>query len=141
MSWRPDPITAYRYVAAQHALGEPIVVRWKAAAIAYFAPGDRTDLRTLEIKEWMLERYTRPGDGGRIVVVSCSSWDLVGGRPSHQRRPKRTRLVSHRRSDARSFPDSRWRAHLPLSCTHHLESDSAQEVRMVGSAGRGFRKE
>jgi hypothetical protein len=46
---RPDPTPAYRFVAAHHAPGEPILVSWPPAA--YFVLDDNPDLRYLAGEE------------------------------------------------------------------------------------------
>jgi hypothetical protein len=79
---RPDPTTAYRYVAAHHAPGEPIFVR--APSAAYFVLGDRGELRFLVDAEWKLDRYTRPVGGERLTdmfvgIESIASVDELCG--------------------------------------------------------------
>jgi len=62
---RPDPIPAYRYVAAHHVPGEPIVVDWPP--FAYFVLGDHPDLRFMVGAEWRFGRYTRPAGDERLT--------------------------------------------------------------------------
>jgi hypothetical protein len=62
---RPDPIPAYRYVAAHHVPGEPIVVDWPP--FAYFVLGDSPDLRFMVGAEWRFGRYTRPTGDARLT--------------------------------------------------------------------------
>jgi hypothetical protein len=62
---RPDPTLAYRYVAAHHVPGEPVIVGWPPTASLIF--GDRADLRFLVGEKWRLGRYTRLDGDGRLV--------------------------------------------------------------------------
>jgi hypothetical protein len=115
---RPDPTSAYDYVAAHHVPGEPTVTDWPP--FANFVLGDHPDLRFLVGPEWRLRRYTRPVGTERLT-------DLYLGAEAVASAPELCQLLATH-PGTRLVPDVVVGGAIPEGSVWNIVPGAAEEV-------------